>query len=68
MQRDDVEAGATLVALDSQRPSFMLHSEVVPHSTRAIANEVKRGRKGPPLEEVMKEIIEGALSRVDPSG
>jgi hypothetical protein len=68
MQRKYVEAGAALVAFDGQRPSFMLHREVVPHRTRAIANEVKRGRKALLLKEIMKQIIESALSRVDASG
>jgi hypothetical protein len=68
MQPKYVEAGAALVALDGQRPSLMLHREVVPHGTRAIANEVKRGRKALLLKEIMKEIIQSALSRVDASG
>ena len=68
MQRKYVEARAALMALDSQRPSFMLHRKVVPHGTRAIANEVKRGRKALLLKEIMKEIIQSALSRVDASG
>jgi len=62
-----VEAGAALVALDGQRPSFVLHGEVVPHGTRAIANEVKCRGKILLLKEVVEKIIEGALSRVDPS-
>ena len=68
MQREYVEAGAALVALDGQRPSFMLHRKIVPHSTRAIANEVERRRKILLLKEVMEEVVERALSRVDPSG
>ena len=68
MQRKCVEAGAELVALDGQRSSFMLHREIVPHRTRAISNKVKRGRKAFLLKEIMKQIIETVLSRVDASG
>jgi hypothetical protein len=63
-----VEAGTALVAFDGQWARFVLHRKVIPHRTRAIANEVKRGRKAFVLEELVKEVIEGALSRADPSG
>jgi hypothetical protein len=68
MQRKYMEAGAAFVALDGQGTSFMLHSEVIPQSTRAIANEVEGGGKAFRLKEFTKEIIEGALFRADPSG
>lgn len=68
MQREYVEAGAALVALDGQCAGFVLHGEIVPHRTRAIADEVERGRKAFSLKEFMKEIVEGALPRTDPSG
>ena len=68
IQHKYVEAGAVLVALDGKQPSFMLHSKVVPHSTRPITNGVKRGGKVLLLKEVMEEIIKGVLSRVDPKG
>ena len=68
MQREYMEAGASLVALDRQWAGFVLHGEIVPHRTRTIANEVKRGGKAFPLKEFMKEIIEGALPRAHPSG
>ena len=68
MQREYVEAGAALVALDGQCAGFVLHGKIIPHSTRAIADEVKGGRKAFSLKEFTKEIIEGALPRTDPSG
>jgi hypothetical protein len=65
MQRKYVEAGTALMAFYSQWTRFMLHRKVIPHRTRAIANEVKRRGKASLLEEFAKEVIKGALSRVD---
>jgi hypothetical protein len=56
------------VAFYGQRTRFMLHRKVIPHRTRAITNEIKRGRKASTLKELVKKVIEGALSRADPSG
>ena len=63
-----MKPGTALVAFYGQWTRFVLHRKVVPHRTRAIANEIKRGRKAPTLKELVKKVIEGALSRVDPSG
>ena len=46
----------------------MLHSKVISHGARTIADEIKCGGESLPWEEFTKEVIEGALSRVDPSG
>ena len=63
-----MEAGTALVAFDSQWTRLVLHGEVISHRTRPIANEIKRGREASRLEEFAKEVIEGALSRANPSG
>ncbi len=68
MQRKYVEARTALVAFYGQGTRFMLHSKVISHGARTIANEIKRGGKAFPWEEFTKEVIEGALSRADPSG
>ena len=68
MQGEYVEPGTALVAFYGQWTRFVLHRKVVPHRTRAIANKIKRGRKAPALKEFAKKVIEGALSRADPSG
>jgi len=46
----------------------MLHRKVIPHRARAIANEVECRGKPFLLEKFVKKIIEGALSRANPSG
>jgi hypothetical protein len=56
------------MAFYGQGTGFVLHSEVISHGARTIANEIKRGGKAFHWEEFMKEVIEGALSRADPSG
>ncbi len=56
------------MAFYGQGTSFVLHSKVISHGPRAIASEIKRWGKAFPWEEFVKEVIEGALSRVDPSG
>jgi hypothetical protein len=63
-----VEARAALMAFYGQGTRFVLHSKVISHGARTIANEIKRGGKASPWEEFAKEVIEGALSRADPSG
>ena len=58
------------MAFYSQGTRFrvVLHSKVISHGARMIVNEIKRGGKAFHWEELMKEVIEGALSRADPSG
>ena len=51
-----------------QGTRFVLHSEIISHGTGTIANEIKRRGKSFPWEEFVKEVIEGVLSRADPSG
>lgn len=63
-----MEARTTLVAFYGQGTRFVLHSKVISHGTRTIANEIKRGGKAFLWEEFAKEVIESALSRADPLG
>lgn len=56
------------MAFYGQGTRFVLHSKVISHGARTIANEIKRGGKAPPWDEFVKEVIECALSRADPSG
>jgi hypothetical protein len=63
-----VEARTALTAFNGQGTRYELHSKVISHGARTIANEIKRGRKDSPWQEFAKEVIEGALSRADPSG
>jgi hypothetical protein len=56
------------MAFYGQGARVVLHSEVISHGARTIANEIKCGGKAPSWEEFVKEVIEGALSRADPSG
>jgi len=56
------------MAFCGQGTRFVLHSEVISHGARTIANEIKRGGETFPWEQFVKEVIEGALSRADPSG
>jgi hypothetical protein len=68
MERKYVEARTALMALYGQGARFVLHCEISSRGARTIANEIERGGKASPWEKFAKEIVEGALSRVDPSG
>ncbi len=56
------------MAFYGQRTRFVLHSEVSSHGARAIANKAECAGKPLLWEEFVKEIVEGALFRADPSG
>jgi hypothetical protein len=49
-----------------QGSRFVLHSKVISHRARTIANEIKCAGEASPWEFV-KEVVEGALSGADPS-
>ena len=63
VQREDVEARATVMTFHSNSAGFMLHREVVPNGARAIADEGVRGGESLPHHEIMEEIIECPLHR-----
>lgn len=67
MHRKYVEAHTALMAFYCQGTCFMLHSEVISHRARTITNEIESGGKAFPWEEFAKEVVEGVLSRADPS-
>jgi hypothetical protein len=56
------------MAFYGQGTCFVLHSKIISHGARTIANEIKCGGKPFPWEEFAKKVVEGALSRADPSG
>lgn len=68
MERKYVEACTALMAFYGQGTRFVLHGKVISDGARTIANEIECGGKAFHWEERMKEVIEGALSRADPSG
>jgi hypothetical protein len=56
------------MAFYGQGTRFVLHGKVISHGARTIANEIKRRGKTFHWKKFMEEVIEGPLSRADPSG
>jgi len=61
VERENVKAGASVVALDSERTSLMLHGEVVPDGTTTVSHEGLRHRKTVLGDNIAEEVVERAL-------
>ena len=60
-----METGTTVMALDCKWALFVLHGEVAPYRSRAVAHEVICLCEALPDKEVVEEVVEGFLEHVE---
>lgn len=58
MQRENMEARTTVVALNRKRARLVLHREVVTNRTGTVADKIECRGEAAAREQVMKEIVQ----------